>query len=134
MAEPQAPDARASGLGLFDSVKAVLATIVAILHNRLELVSAELQEEVARLALLLLFGAVALFSAFLALAALGLVVLIAFWEEHRLLVAVLLAAWFLILALLAGYAARAQMAAKPRPFDASLNELAKDREQLKPRL
>jgi len=50
-----------------------------------------------------------------------------------LLVAVLLAVSFLILALVAGFASWAQIAAKPRPFDASLSELAKDREQLTPK-
>jgi uncharacterized membrane protein YqjE len=48
-------------------------------------------------------------------------------------VATLLALSFLVLALVAGFAARHQVAAKPRPFDASLNELAKDREELTPR-
>jgi uncharacterized membrane protein YqjE len=111
----------------------LLATLIAIVHNRLELLSTELQEEVGRVALLLLWGAVALFFVFLAIAFLALVVLVAFWDDHRLLVATLLALSFLVLALVAGFAARHQVAAKPRPFDASLNELAKDREELTPR-
>jgi uncharacterized membrane protein YqjE len=52
------------------------------------------------------------------------------WDEHRLLAASLTAALFLLLALVAALLAARQVGAKPRPFDASLTELAKDRELL----
>jgi uncharacterized membrane protein YqjE len=130
MAEERASSRPGPGLGLFDSAKALLATLVGVVHTRLELLSTELQEEIGRVALMLLWGTVALAFVFLAIASLGLLILIAFWDDHRLLVAALLAASFLILALLAGFAARKQIAAKPRPFGSSLNELAKDREGL----
>jgi uncharacterized membrane protein YqjE len=133
MAEQRSSSRPSPGLGLFDSAKALLATLIGVVHNRLELLSTELQEEVGRVALMLVWGAVALFFVFLAIAFLALLILIAFWDDHRLLVAGLLAALFVVLALVAGFAARKQIAAKPRPFDASLNELAKDREQLTPR-
>jgi len=129
-------DPKASGdpgsLGLFDSVKSLLSTLVALAHNRLELLSTELHEEVERVALLVLWGAVALFFAFLSVVFVAVLILVAFWES-RVLTASLLAASFFALALVTGLVARHQIAAKPRPFDASLNELAKDREQLTPR-
>ena len=131
MAEERASSRR--GPGLFDSAKALLATLVGVVHTRLELLSTELQEEIGRVALMLLWGAAALFFVFLAIASLGLLILIAFWDDHRMLVAALLAASFLILALVAGFAAQKQIAAKPRPFDSSLTELAKDREELTPK-
>jgi len=59
-------------------------------------------------------------------------ILVAFWDS-RALTASLLAVSFFAFALLAGLVARQQIAGKPRPFDISLNELAKDREQLTPR-
>jgi len=133
MAEQQSSNRTGPELGLFGSAKALLATLIDIVHSRLALLSTELQEEIGRVALLLLWGAVALFFVFLAIAFFALLVLIAFWDDHRLLVAALLAASFLVLALVAGFAARNQITAKPRPFDASLDELAKDREQLTPR-
>jgi uncharacterized membrane protein YqjE len=132
MAEQRTPDKARPGHGVFDSAKALLATLIAIVHNRLELLSTELQEEVGRVALMLLWGAAALFFVFLGIASVALLILIAFWDDHRLLVAGLLAVLFVVLALVTGFAARNQIAAKPRPFDASLNELAKDREQLTP--
>lgn len=134
MAEQQSSKQANPALGLIDSAKALLATLIAIVHNRLELLSNELQEEIGRVALMLLWGAMALFFAFLAIAFVALLILIAFWDDHRLLVAALLAASFLVLALIAGFAAQKQIAAKPRPFDASLNELAKDNEELTPKL
>jgi uncharacterized membrane protein YqjE len=133
MADEKSSGRPGPGLGLFDSVKALLATLIAIAHSRLELLSTELQEEIGRVALLLLWGAVALFFVFLAITFVAITILVAFWDDHRLLAASLLAASFLALALVASFAARNQIAAKPRPFDASLNELAKDREQLTPR-
>jgi len=131
MAEPK-PPSDPGGLGLFDSVRALLSTLVALAHNRLELLSTELHEEVERVALLVLWGAVALFFAFLAVVFVAVLILVAFWES-RVLTASLLAISFFALALIAAFVARHQIAAKPRPFDASLNELAKDREQLTPR-
>jgi len=122
-----------SALGLLDSAKALLGTLIGIIHNRLELVSTELQEEIGRVALLLLWGAVALFFLFLAIASFAVLILIAFWDDHRLLVATLLALSFLVLALIAGAASWSLITAKPRPFASSLHELAKDREQLTPR-
>jgi uncharacterized membrane protein YqjE len=122
-----------SGLGLFDSAKALLATLVAIAHNRLELLSTELQEEIGRVALMLLWGAIGLFLVFLGIAFLALVILIAFWDDHRLLVASVLAVLFVVLAVAAGFAAWQQIVPKPRPFDASLTELAKDNERLRSR-
>jgi uncharacterized membrane protein YqjE len=116
--------------GLLHSAKNLLATLVGIVHNRLELVATELQEEIGRVALLLLWGAVALFFAFLGIAFAGLLIVIAVGEEHRLLAAGLIAALFLLTAVVSAVLAARQIAAKPRPFHASLNELAKDRELL----
>lgn len=133
MPEERAPRDPGSALGLLDSVKGLLATLVGIAHTRLELLSTELQEEIGHIALTLLWGAMALFFVFLAIAFFALLILIALWDDHRVLVAALLSGLFLVLALVAGIAARNHIAAKPRPFDASLNELAKDREQLTPK-
>jgi len=135
---PRSGDDKAAGAGLpgggaaglFDSIKALLATLVGIAHTRLELLSAELQEEIARVALLLLWGAVALFFAFIGIAFLGLSIVIAVWDEHRLLAAGLMTALFVVLAVAFGVAASRQISAKPRPFNASLGELVKDREDL----
>jgi uncharacterized membrane protein YqjE len=131
MAERDSPGTSSAGLGLFDSAKALLATVVGIAHNRLELLSTELQEEIVRVALMLLWGAIGLFFVFLGITFLALLILIAFWDDHRLLAAALLAGLFAVLAVVAGVAAWRQIAVKPRPFDASLTELAKDERELR---
>jgi len=118
---------------LVDSVKALLSTLAGIAHTRLELLSVELQEEVGRVAVLLLWGALALFFAFLGIVFLGLVIVIAMWDEHRLLASGLLAGLFLLLAIVAGVVVSVRLSAKPRPFHASLRELAKDRDHLEVR-
>lgn len=133
MATEDSSGKASSGLGLFDSAKALLATLVAIAHNRLELLSTELQEEIGRVALMLLWGAIGLFLVFLGIAFLALVILIAFWDDHRLLVVSVLAVLFVVLAVAAGFAAWRQIVPKPRPFDASLTELEKDHERLRSR-
>jgi len=133
MAESESSNKPGSGLGLFDSAKALVGTLAALAHTRLELLSTELQEEIGRVALLLLWGAMALFFVFLGIIFLALVILIFFWDDHRVLVASLLAVVFIALAVVAGNAAWRQIAAKPRPFDASLTELGKDSEQLSSR-
>ena len=113
MAEQQSSSRPGAGLGLFDSAKALLATLIGIVHNRLELLSTELQEEIGRVALMLLWGAVGLFFAFLAITFLALLILIAFWDDHRMLVAALLAASFAALALVAGFAAETDRGQTP---------------------
>lgn len=131
MAAPGADRKPNPSPGLFDSAKTLMATIVAIAHTRLALFSTELQEEFGRVALLFLWGSLALFFSFLGITFLALVILIAFWDDHRMLAASLLAIGFLALALIAGFSAWRQITAKPRPFDASLTELERDNQHLR---
>ena len=63
MSESDADCARPRGL--FDSLKDVLATIMALAQTRLELVGTELEEQVARLAILLVWSIVALLLVFI---------------------------------------------------------------------
>lgn len=116
--------------GLFDSLKDLLATISALAQTRLELLGTELEEQVARLAILLVWSIVALFLVFTAVVLAAVAVIILFWDEHRVLVAFCLAGG---MALLAGgsilYVLN-QLKARPRMFQATLEELAKDRQRL----
>lgn len=116
--------------GLFDSLKALLATLTALAQNRLELVGTELEEQVARLAILLVWSIVALFLVFTAVVLAAVAVVIVFWDEHRVLVAFGLAGG---MALLAGGSilyVMNQLKQRPRMFQATLEELEKDRQRL----
>lgn len=116
--------------GILQSLSQVLATIVAMGQTRLELFAAELQEEVGRAARLLLFGFVTLFAAGTGLFLGALALIFVFWDTHRVLVAVLVTGFFFLLAVIAALCLRNQLRAKPRLFDATLSELAQDKERL----
>lgn len=116
--------------GILDSIKSLVATLVAAAHNRLELVSTEVQEELARLAALLLWGFAALLLATVGLAFTATTVLLAVAPDHRVLAAGTLAALFLLGAGAAGWTVRRIARSKARPLDATLTELEKDFEGL----
>jgi uncharacterized membrane protein YqjE len=120
--------------GLFKSLTNLVATIVAIAQTRLELITTELQEEIQRAATVLVWAAVAVLSAGMGLFLSALVLIFVFWDTHRLLVSVLVTVFFFVLAFVALLVLRAKIRGKPRMLDATLAELAKDRDRLKSRL
>lgn len=115
---------------MFESLKTLTATLVAVGHTRLELLSTELEEERERLVAMLISALVALFCFGLGAVMTALLLVVAFWETHRLLVVGLLAALFLAAGASALAFAMNKARIKPRLFHASLAELAKDREHL----
>lgn len=120
--------------GLFRSLNNFVATLVAIVHTRLQLLTTELQEEVQQVAQLLIWSFIALFAAMMALFLGALTVIFAFWDTHRILAALIMTGGFLLLAAVGGLILRRKLAAKPPMLDATLAELAKDRDQLRARL
>jgi uncharacterized membrane protein YqjE len=118
--------------GLFDSARKLLASLAGLAHTRLELLSTELQEELARLGVILLATIISLFFTFLGVAFVAVAVMIAVGEEYRLAVAVLFAVLFLFIAALSAWWMRRVARTKPRVFDASLTELRKDQDLLMP--
>lgn len=116
--------------GMFDSLRQLLATLTGIAHTRIELLGTEVEEQVARLTSMLLWTIVSLFLAFTALTLGAVAVLVAFWDTNRILVAVLLAVGFALLALLCFLRVKAVASGRPRLFKSTLEELAKDRQRL----
>ncbi len=116
--------------GLLDSLAALVTTLVAMAHTRLDLLSTDLEDERAHLFSVLLWTLVALFCLGIGLVLATLLLVVAFWDSHRLLVLGSLTGLFLV----AGSAAWAYVGhkarTKPRLFAASLSELRKDRQQL----
>jgi len=117
--------------GIFDSFRALLDTILAILHNRADLLTTELEEEVTRLVGVLLWAIVAVFSVMIGATFLGATILLVAPEAYRSLLAAGLTLLFLVIAGIGYRAIRKIMRAKPRPFDATLRELEKDRSHLR---
>jgi uncharacterized membrane protein YqjE len=131
MSDPaHAPERGAARGGVFASLQRTLATLVALAHTRLDLASAEIEEQAERLISLLMWGVAAVFigSATLLICALALIV--AFWETHRVLIAATLAVFMLIAAAVTIYGFISRARARPRLFEATLAELARDHERL----
>ena len=116
--------------GLFRSVAHLLATAVGIAQTRLELLSTELQEEVHRVAEIMLWATVALLAAGVGLFLLALVIIFVFWDTHRLLASIAVTSAFFLMAASAGLVLRAKVRNKPPLLDATLAELKKDRASL----
>ena len=120
-------------LGLLALARHFGATIVALLHTRVELLATEFEEEVQRsiiiflsLMLTLLFGALSILM-------LAVTLLVIFWDEHRVLVAVLITVTFMIITVITGFLAQARITRKPRFLSASIEELKRDRTHLERR-
>jgi uncharacterized membrane protein YqjE len=116
---------------LLASVRNLLATILAIGRTRIELLTVEVQLEIRRLAVLLILGLVVLFAAGVGVIMAGVAVIVAFWDTHRLLAAVLVAVVFLAGAAIAGLVLAVKVRNKPRMLEGTLKEFARDSERLR---
>jgi uncharacterized membrane protein YqjE len=119
--------------GLFGSAKGVLHRLIGLLHRRAELFSTELEEEITRLIGVLIWSFVGVQCAIIGLTFVAVTVLLAVPEGYRAWVAGALAVIFIGIAVIGALSIKKIVAAKTRPFDASLRELEKDREHLKGR-
>ena len=115
---------------LFDSVKVLAGTLLAIAHTRLELLSTEIEEQRAWLGSMLVWTLVALFCAGVGVVLATLFVVMALWDTHRLLALGIPAILFLLGGALAWLILLGKARAKPRLFAASLGELSKDRKEV----
>lgn len=129
--ETDGEDRDASG-GLFSSARTMAATLVAIVQTRAELLSTELEEERIRLTSLLVWMLATLFCAGLAVIFVTLLLMLALWEDHRMLAVTLPAVVFSLAAFFCWRVVSTLLRSKPRLFSASLAELAKDHDQLTP--
>jgi uncharacterized membrane protein YqjE len=120
--------------GLFQSMNNFLATLVAIVHTRLELLTTELQEEVRQVGAILLWAFIAAFAAMMGLFLGALAVIFVFWDTHRLAASLAMIGMFIAVAVVAGLILRHKLTTKPPMLDDTLAELAKDRDQLRARM
>lgn len=117
--------------GFFHSLNSLAATLVAILQTRADLISTEIEEERERLKEMILLTVVALFCVSLGVLLFTLLVVVVFWDTHRLYVLGGFSIFYLALGLFVGWIARKKGLDKPKFLSATLSELAKDRERLK---
>ena len=120
-------------LGLLASIRHFGATIVALIQTRVELLATELEEEVQRGFGIFLWMMLALLFGTLSVLMLAVTLLVIFWDEHRVLVAVLLTIAFMLITAGTALRARAQWTGKPHFMATSLEELKRDRASLERR-
>lgn len=120
--------------GLLESLRTLAATLVAIAHTRFDLLSADVEEGRAHALSLLVTALTALFFIGVGVVLATILLVVAFWDSHRLLALGSLAGFFLAAGVGAWAYAVHKAKTKPRLFAASLSELLKDRDQLVSRL
>jgi uncharacterized membrane protein YqjE len=118
-------------VGLFRSLARLIATVVAIARTRLELLTTELQQEINRVAEIVVWTLIALLSAGIGLFLLALVVVFVFWDTHRMLASVSVTAAFFAIAAIAALVLRAKLRHRPPILGGTLAELATDVSSLK---
>lgn len=115
---------------MLESLTTLAATLVAIAHTRLDMLSTDLEEDRLHLLSLLAMALLALFCLGVGLLLATLLLVVAFWDTHRLLMLGSLAGFFLLAGMAACGFAVYEVKTKPKIFAASLLELLKDRQQL----
>ena len=101
-------------------------TLVAVAQTRVELLTTEISEDLERGIRILFWALGALMAGILGVLMVGFVVVIHFWDTHRMAAAVSVTAVFLLAALLAGLVLRKRLHEKPRLLDATRTELHRD--------
>ena len=117
--------------GLFKSLTKLLATLVTIVQTRVELLTTEIQEEIHRVANLVLWALIALFAVLLGIFLGGLTIIFVYWDTHRVLAAVLVTAAFFVFAAMSVLILMLKIQSHRRFLEATLTELAKDTEALR---
>ena len=117
--------------GLFKSLRKLVTTLAAVLHNRVELFAVELQEERHRLIEVLVLAGGVLVLGTLAVLVFSAVLIFLFAEPYRIYAA--LGVGVLYLAAAAVLVVRLKRRLRGEPFEETLNQIKKDCECLTPR-
>jgi uncharacterized membrane protein YqjE len=116
--------------GLLSSLKNLTVSLIAIVHTRLELISTDLEEGRERFISLLALAFISLFSLCFGAVLLTILVVVIFWDTHRLLVMGSLTTLFILVGALIGAVVIRRLKRMPRMFEASLAELIKDHQEM----
>ena len=115
---------------LLSSIKNLVSTGTSIAQTRLELISVDVQIARSKLIGLLVMVISALFFLFFGLVMLTLFIVIYSWESDRMMALGLLTGTFLSIGLIFALLIMQSLRTMPKLFEASIAELAKDREAL----
>lgn len=112
--------------GLRDALRAIGRTLNEVLRIRGALLAVEFREEVERRKGRLILGALAFGFLHSALLMVTLLVVVIFWDTHRIAAVATMAAIYLACGLAALIQLRMETAASPAPFAGTLGELEQD--------
>jgi uncharacterized membrane protein YqjE len=119
--------------GLFSSVRRVADTCVSSVHNRVELLAVELQEEKIRLVRLLLWTGAALFAAFLAITVITIAVVFLVPDDKQPIALIGFGVVYALVAVVIAVKLRGEIRNAPPPLADTLSELKKDLQSLRSR-
>jgi uncharacterized membrane protein YqjE len=122
--------AAASG-GLLHSIKHLAGSLLGAAQTRLEILATEIEEERVRLEQLLLFLLAAAFCLAMGIVLCVALIVLYYWDTHRLAAVGILAAGFLAAGVVSGLILRDKAKTRPKPFAITRGELAKDRAMLR---
>jgi uncharacterized membrane protein YqjE len=115
---------------LLSSLKNLVSTGASIAQTRLELISIDVQIARSKFLSLLVMIIFTLFFLFFGLVMLALLIVIYSWESDRILALSLLTSGFLAVGLVLALVVMRSLKTMPKLFEASIAELAKDRQEL----
>ncbi|MEO8599574.1 MAG: phage holin family protein [bacterium] len=119
-------------MAIVASISRLAGTLIDLLQTRLELATVELEEGTLRLFAYLLLALVALLCLAMTLLLATVLVIVIFWDTHRIPVLVSLMAAFSVIGILIGLGIRSNYRRKPKILAYTLLELRKDIVRLKP--
>jgi uncharacterized membrane protein YqjE len=115
---------------LLSSLKNLISTGASFAETRLQLISTDVQIARAQFLRHLVLIALTLFFLFFGLVMLALLILIYSWESDRMLVLSLLTSSFLAIGIILTFIVVRSLNTMPQLFEATISELAKDRQEL----
>lgn len=113
--------------GYLRSIRTLAESFLSSVQHRLELLAVELQEQKFQLIQTLIWVSAAIFTGMLAITFASLTLVYLFWESARLEVLAGLALFYTGVTIAIGVACRRQLARRPDPFAATMEELEIDR-------
>ena len=115
---------------LLSSLKNLVSTGASIVQTRLELISTDVQIARSKFLSLLIMVIFTLFFLFFGLVMLALLIVIYSWEGDRMLALSLLTSSFLVIGFILALVVLRSLKTMPKLFEATIAELAKDRQEL----
>lgn len=128
MAEREGAAARG---GLLHSLRHLADHLLGAAHTRLEIFATEIEEERLRLEQMLLVALAAAFCLAMGIVLCVALIVLYYWDTHRLAAVGVLALAFLAAGVALGFYLRDKARTRPKPFAVTRGELAKDQAMLR---